>query len=82
VLFDFSRRADVSYFLPPAGGIVCEQALRGDLAVGREKEGELATTSLEFEFRHQRSCGSPLSELSGFGKSAQTRNELQCNKHV
>ena len=29
--------------------IPCEQALRGALAAGREKEGELATTSLEFE---------------------------------
>ena len=28
-----------------------EEALRGALAGGREKEGELATTSLEFEFR-------------------------------
>ena len=54
----------------------------GDLAAGREKKGELATTSLEFEFRLQVSCGSPLSELSDFGQSAQTRNQLQCNKHV
>ena len=30
-----------------------EQALRGALAAGREKEGELATTALEFEFRFQ-----------------------------
>ena len=29
------------------------QALRGALAAGQEKEGELATTSLEFEFRVQ-----------------------------
>ena len=29
--------------------IPCKQALRGALAAGREKEGELATTSLEFE---------------------------------
>ena len=32
--------------------VACEQALRGDLAVGQEKEGELATTSLEFEYLH------------------------------
>ena len=32
-----------------------EQALRGALAVGREKEGELATTSLEFEYLHRKS---------------------------
>ena len=32
----------------------CEQALRGALTAGREKEGELATTSpLEFEFHLQ-----------------------------
>ena len=30
--------------------LACEQALQGALAAGREKEGELATTSLEFEF--------------------------------
>ena len=39
--------------------IACEQALRGALAAGREKEGELATTSLEFEFHFQFPCGSP-----------------------
>ena len=30
----------------------CEQALQSALAAGREKEGELATTSLEFEYLH------------------------------
>ena len=35
--------------------LVCEQALRGALAVGMEKEGELVTTSLEFEYLHQKS---------------------------
>ena len=30
-------------------GPACEQVLRGALAVGREKEGELTTTSVEFE---------------------------------
>ena len=30
-------------------GVACEQALWGTLAVGQEKEGELATTSLEFD---------------------------------
>ena len=30
--------------------LACEQALRGTVAVGREKEGELATTSIEFEY--------------------------------
>ena len=32
-----------------------EQALRGALAAGREKEGELATTSLELEYLHRKS---------------------------
>ena len=46
--------------------IACEKALQGGLASGREKEGELATTSLEFEFRLQLPCGSPSIELSDF----------------
>ena len=36
----------------------CEQALRGALAAEREKEGELATKSLEFKFRLQFPRGS------------------------
>ena len=35
--------------------VTCKQALRGDLAAGREKEGELATMSQEFEFLHRKS---------------------------
>jgi len=35
--------------------LACKQALRGDLAAGQEKEGELVTTSLEFEFLHRKS---------------------------
>ena len=35
--------------------VACEQGLRGALAAGREKEGELATTSLEFEYLHRKS---------------------------
>ena len=34
--------------------IPCKQALRGALAVGQEKEGELAITSLEFEYLHRK----------------------------
>ena len=30
--------------------LACDQAIQSALAAGREKEGELATTSLEFEF--------------------------------
>ena len=35
--------------------VVCEQALWGALAVGQEKEGELVTSSLEFENLHGKS---------------------------
>ena len=35
--------------------VACEQGLRGALAAGHEKEGELATTSLEFEYLHRKS---------------------------
>ena len=35
--------------------LACEQALSGALAKGREKEGELVTTSLEFEHLHRKS---------------------------
>ena len=35
--------------------LVCKQALWGALAVGGKKEGELATTSLEVEYLHQKS---------------------------
>ena len=44
--------------------LACEQALQGTLVVGWEKEGELATTSLEFEFHLQFSCGSPSTDLT------------------
>ena len=35
--------------------VACEQALRDVLAAGRGKEGELATTSLEFEYLYRKS---------------------------
>ena len=60
--------------------ISCEQALRGALAAGREKEGELATLSLEFEFPLQFPCGSPSTELSDFRQSAQSANERECKQ--
>ena len=33
----------------PVQNVACEQVLRGALVMGREKEREPATTSLEFE---------------------------------
>ena len=35
--------------------LACEQALRGAVAEGWEKEGELATTSMKFECLHSKS---------------------------
>ena len=35
--------------------VACEQALWGILTAGRKKEGELRTTSLEFEYLHRKS---------------------------
>ena len=55
--------------------VACEQARKDALAVGREKEGELATTSLEFGFHLQFPCGSPSTELSDFRQSAWRGNE-------
>ena len=46
--------------------LACEQALWGALAAGREKEGELAIRSLEFEFHLQFPCCSPSTEPSDF----------------
>ena len=58
--------------------IAWKQALWGALAAGQEKEGGLATTALEFEFRLQFPCGSPSAELSDFRQSAQSGNESEC----
>ena len=41
--------------------VACEQALWGTLEAGWEKEGELESTSLEFEYLHRKSqCGNML----------------------
>ena len=56
----------------------CEQALRDARAAGREKEGELAITSLEFEFQLHFPYGSPLNELSDFCQSARRENDHLC----
>ena len=60
--------------------LASEQALRGALAAGREKEGELATDSLEFEFHLQFPCGSPSTELSDFHQSARSGYERECKQ--
>ena len=53
--------------------VACGQVLGGALAAEQEREGELAITSLEFEFQLHFPCGSPLNELSDFRQS--TRKE-------
>ena len=58
--------------------VACEQALRGALAAGREKEGELETASMGFEFQFP--WGSPSTELSDFCQSARSRNERECKQ--
>ena len=35
--------------------ITCKQAVQGALVAGWEKDGELATTPLKFEYLHQKS---------------------------
>ena len=58
----------------------CKQRLWGTLAVGWEKEGELATTSLEIEFHFQFPYGSPTTELSDFCQTARSGNEWKCKQ--
>ena len=60
--------------------LACNQVLRGPVAEGREKEGEHATMSLEFEFHLQFPSGSLLTELSDFRQSARSRNEHECKQ--
>ena len=60
--------------------LACKQALQGALVAGWEKEGELATTSLEFEFHLQFPCGSPSTKMSDFRQSARRRNERECKQ--
>ena len=57
-----------------------EQAFWGALAAGQEKEGALATASLEFKFHLQFPCGSPSTELSDFCQSAWSRNKHECKQ--
>ena len=61
-------------------GVAYEQALPGALAAGREKDGELPTTSLEFEFHLQFPCGFSSTELSDFCQSGRSGNERECKQ--
>ena len=61
--------------------LACDQATQSALAAGREKEGELATTSLEFEFHLYIPCGSPSTELSDCRQSARSGTSTNVNNH-
>ena len=68
---------------PTSGKLAYEQALRGGaLAAGQEKEGELATKSLKFEYHLQFSCGFPSTDLSDFRQSAPSRNKRECKENI
>ena len=80
----FSDVGEYHGFIHTAG--ICLVSNRGGLGTskfpkrsggGWEREGELATTSLEFEFRLQFPCGSPSTELSDFRQSARSGNERE-----
>ena len=50
------------------------------LLAGPEEEGEIATTSLEFESHLEFPCGSLSTELSDFCQSAQSEKEYECKQ--
>ena len=59
----------------------CEQALRDTLAAGREKEGELATMSLKFEFHLQLPFGAQSTELLDFPNQREAETSANVKKH-
>ena len=69
VAYKVSRQRDETIFRPNSSEITSK---------GRQKEGVLATTSLEFEFHLH---FSPSTELSDFRQSARSGNELNVNKY-
>ena len=48
-------KSPLTFAIFAAVSLACQQALRGALVAGWEKERELATTSLEFEYLHRKS---------------------------
>ena len=61
--------------------LACNQVLQGPVAEGREKEGEHATMSLEFEFHLQFPSGSLLTELSDSANQPEAETNMNVNKH-
>ena len=58
--------------------LASEQALRGVLLAGREKKGELATTSLEFEYLHRKSRCEIRCEMLIGGDNNDLSSVFQC----
>jgi len=54
---------NIDYLHTPIAASACEEGLWGILGVGQEKEGALATMSMELEFCLQFPCGTPSTEL-------------------
>ena len=61
--------------------VACEQALLGTLVAEQGKEGELETTSLEFELHLKFPCGSPSTEQSDFANQCKAETSINVNKH-
>ena len=80
----YQARGRVARKMLGMGGRKRNNSLRGSSAGrsggGREKEGELATSSLEFEFHLHFLCGSLSTELSDFRQSARSGNENKCKQ--
>ena len=61
--------------------LICEQALRGALAAWWEKEGELATTSPEFECHLQFPCCSRRLSCQIFANQREAETSANVNKY-
>ena len=78
LVFNYSSKRHNKLNSKKVIAIACQQALRGALAAGRENEGDLVTTSLEFEFHLQ----SPMAPrrlsclMSGNQREAETSTNL------
>ena len=80
MFFTVTVRVRVRVSVNPNPNLACEQALRGALEAGREKEGELVTTSLDFHPNSTFNSSVACSRLrDGGGKSFSNK---KCEKHA
>ena len=61
--------------------LACEQASRGALAAGREKEGELATTSLELNSTSNFPVACPRQNCQISANQREAETNTNVNKH-